>query len=143
MDYKEVFSFFTRNIQWNINTKTSLSGLFGTGCFISWALAAGEISKQDRNPRKIGTGIVTGAIFGIACIYLTKTQNKHEVDLAIIKHPTASIGLSNSQGSSTQTTPQIIRPKEFVFGKQDTPPKNYDKRQLVGKLIGIEDICII
>lgn len=130
------------DIQWNINTKTSVKGLFGTGWFISWVLAAGEFCQEERSPRKIGTCIGAGVIFGGAYLILNKTQNSHELKMEKAKHPRANSDATVTPTSAQDQRNQIIPPKPFVIGKHHEHI-DYDKRQLVGRLIGVEDICII
>lgn len=147
MNFKDIKSKLIKclmpDIKWNINTKTSVSGLFGAGCFVSWALAAEEICKKERSSRKIGTCIITGIVFGGVHIYLNNRQNQHEVNLARIKHPGVGSEQVGSQGTTSATRQKMIPPEEFIFSQDKKPKEYYDKRQLVGKIIGIEDICII
>lgn len=145
MEKKEIMMLvrsIIRAIKWNINTETSVRGLFGTGSFMSLTIVAREIIKQDHNLRKIVAYAGAGALFGGVYLYLNKTQNNHDLEMEKAKHPRANSNATETPISAQVQPNQIILPQSFVIS-QHHDHIDYDKRQLVGKLIGLEDICII
>ena len=130
------------NINWNINTKTSVKGLFGAGCFVSLTRAAIEASKdKDRNNRTIGFSVLAGAVFGGLWLFMDNRDKNQEVKIAKAKHPGPTSSQIKGQAPARKIT--SIPPRQLALGQNSLGKPDYDKWQLVGKLIGIEDICII